>query len=583
MRDKYNWAHIINLLLYFLQGVFVLVIGYNYTDVSHRILFLIGMYWVVTFFVICLLHVGEGVGDYAFGVGLAICSCALGLFSVYVVSSVMILLALYIAQIPCSLILAELRLLRTVCIIQIFGLVLIYLQTMFKVNDYFELWMVVVLSLILILTAWVSDNFLKYLIERENLSAEYEQSMDGMRDLAEIMCDEARAATRSKSEFLSSMSHEIRTPINSVIGMNEMILRECKDPQIFEYARNVEQASNMLLAIINDILDFSKIESGKMKIIPVEYELSSILGDLDSMIRTRIENKGIEFNVNVDERTPEYLFGDEVRIRQIAMNLLTNAEKYTYEGSVSLNVNTKDSENEKETILCIEVKDTGRGIKEKDMGNLFDAFKRVDEMKNRSIEGTGLGLAITNSFVQLMDGKLEVESEYGIGSTFRVELPQPIVKEGEIGDIRERFKKASEKKQVYTESFVAPDARILVVDDNKMNIMVVQHLLKTTKVMVDTISSGKAAITRLEKINYDAVFLDHMMPELDGVETLNIIRSKNLAVGTPFIALTANAISGAKDMYIRYGFNDYLSKPISGVDLERMLIKWLPKEKVTIK
>lgn len=437
-------------------------------------------------------------------------------------------------------------------------------------------------SLIIIpFVCWICINLINLLKNNERQKYNQEKSMDNVMKVLELKCYEAREATKSKSDFLANMSHEIRTPINSVLGMNEMILRETNEAQIREYAINVENSGKMLLSLINDILDFSKIESGKMNLVLVKYSLSSLLNDVCNMIMSRVKEKNLVFVTNVAEDIPENLYGDEVRIKQIITNILTNAVKYTETGTVTLKVtHTKGDFNN--VTLNFEVTDTGKGIRPEDKDKLFESFKRVDEVRNRNIEGTGLGLAITNRLITLMEGSVSVESEYGKGSTFYVSIPQKATRAEKIGNFKEKFKANNASKTTYKESFTAPNANVLIVDDVRVNIMVAKSLLKQTKLKTDTATSGEMAIAKLKEKQYDIVLLDHMMPGMDGIETLKIIRDEQIAEGVVFIALTANAVSGAQQMYLDAGFDDYLSKPISGKELEKMMIKWLPSEKVEL-
>lgn len=425
---------------------------------------------------------------------------------------------------------------------------------------------------------WMCISILSSIDQRDRINKEQEKSLDDMLKVIEVKCDEAREATKSKSDFLSNMSHEIRTPLNSVLGMNELILRETNDSNIREYANNVETSGRLLLSLINDILDFSKIESGKMDIIPVKYQLSSLINDTVNMLSKRFEEKGLELEIKINKDIPNGLKGDEVRIRQILTNIMTNALKYTDKGYVTLTADyEKTSDNS--IILILSVKDTGRGIKPEDKEKLFMSFSRVDQKKNRNIEGTGLGLSITNSLINAMKGKISVESLYGSGSVFTVRIPQPVVDTTPIGDFSSQIEERSEGRR-YHESFTAPDAKVLVTDDNKANLLVAKGLMKNTLIQVDTAVNGIECIEKLRKSRYDVLLLDHMMPEMDGIETLNIIREEGLADGMPVVALTANAISGAREMYIEHGFTDYLSKPIAGKNLEKMLVKLLPPELV---
>ena len=393
----------------------------------------------------------------------------------------------------------------------------------------------------------------------------------------------AKAANVAKSQFLSNMSHEIRTPINAIMGMDEMILREAKDPTIREYAENIRTASASLLGLVNDILDFSKIEAGKMEIIPVEYELSSVLNDLVNMVRTRAEKKGLSLHVEASPELPTLLFGDDIRIKQVATNILTNAVKYTEKGGVTIRVTFEKTDGQK-ILLRFAIKDTGIGIKPEDMKKLYNAFERIEEARNRTIEGTGLGMNITKRLLELMDSRLEVESVYGEGSTFAFTVEQRVVNWSPIGDFEQAYKRTISQHHAYHECFTAPEAEVLVVDDTKMNLTVMKGLLKATKVKVDEAESGQEALTLTEKKKYDVIFLDHRMPGMDGVETLSSLRmqlhGKNSE--TPVICLTANAVSGAREWYLERGFNDYLTKPVDGGQLEAMLIKYLPPERVTL-
>lgn len=394
--------------------------------------------------------------------------------------------------------------------------------------------------------------------------------------------DEADRANQAKSEFLANMSHEIRTPLNAVLGMDEMILREVPaDSQVRTYAWNIKSASENLLSIINDILDFSKIESGKMEIVEANYYLSSVLNDVFNMMRFKAEQKNLEFKIEVDETVPDKMFGDEVRIRQVIVNILNNAVKYTQQGSVTFKVGWKKV-NDENAIMEFSAIDTGIGIKEEDLPKLFSKFQRLDLKKNRTVEGTGLGLSITLRLVKMMHGELKVDSVYGEGSTFKITLPQKIESYEAIGDFRERAEKFIHQQKNYQESFIAPDAEILVVDDSDMNLFVVENLLKKTQVKLTRSMSGKDCLEKIAEKHFDVIFLDHMMPEMDGIETLE--RAKVLedskCKDTPIIALTANAISGVREMFLSKGFTDYISKPVSGKDLEQALQKYLPPEKI---
>ena len=393
----------------------------------------------------------------------------------------------------------------------------------------------------------------------------------------------AESASEAKSSFLSNMSHEIRTPVNAILGMNEMILRECGDEAVIEYSENIKSAGNSLLGLINDILDFSKIEAGKIEIIPVDYDLSSVINDLVNMIHTRAVNKGLELKLDIDRNIPKCLHGDEVRIKQIITNILTNAVKYTEEGSVTFSMGYEDVPgSEDEMLLKVKITDTGIGIKEDDLKKLFSKFERIDEERIRNIEGTGLGMNITKSLLDIMGSSLNVESKYGKGSCFSFELIQKVVSREPLGDYEEAFRQHLKNQSKYREKFTADTARILVVDDNPMNLVVFKNLVKQTLVCVDTANDGNEAIVLASENSYDILFLDHLMPGKDGIETLHDIKENASGpnINTPAVCLTANAVSGAREIYMEAGFDDYLTKPIDTVQLEEMMLRLLPDGKV---
>ncbi len=381
-------------------------------------------------------------------------------------------------------------------------------------------------------------------------------------------------ANRAKSNFLANMSHEIRTPMNAIIGMDEMILRECEDEKIRRYATDIQSAGRTLLSIINDILDLSKIESGKMELVPVRYEFASVLNDIVNMTMNKAVDKGLAYALFVDPDIPSALYGDEIRIRQIILNITNNAIKYTSEGSINVQLHF-DRERK---MLQLRVEDTGMGIRDEDKERLFTSFQRLDETKNRNIEGTGLGLNITRKLAELMDGEIRVESQYGKGSVFEVEVHQDIADETPIGNYAERLETARKEAQSYRPKIVAPKARVLIVDDNEMNLDVITGLMGETGMKIRTALSGYECIELLKKEHFDLVLLDQMMPVMSGSRALKEIREQHLADDTPVIALTADAIAGAKENYLREGFSDYLSKPVLYADLEKMLLKHIPKE-----
>jgi signal transduction histidine kinase/ActR/RegA family two-component response regulator len=399
--------------------------------------------------------------------------------------------------------------------------------------------------------------------------------------LAEENRKAAVRANEAKSEFLANMSHEIRTPLNAIIGMNEMVMREEISPQAEEYSQNIYNAGQTLLAIINDILDFSKIESGKMEIVPVTYELSSVLNDVINMVTKKVNDKGLQFNTEISSSIPYQLFGDEVRIRQVVLNIVNNAVKYTQEGSVTLIVDWEWID-EVKIMLKLSVRDTGIGIKEEDLQKLFKGFQRVDLVNNRNIEGTGLGLAITKRLVAQMEGEINVDSVYGEGSTFTVSLPQVVMDDKPMGDFAAAYQKMHKTRDEQTETFTAPGARMLIVDDNRVNLTVAKGLLKNTEIQVDTVESGAEALEKVRTEHYHIILLDHMMPEMNGLDTLKNMRNQeeNMSKDAAVVALTANAISGSREMYMAAGFDDYLSKPIDRVKYIELIQKYLPRDMV---
>ena len=399
------------------------------------------------------------------------------------------------------------------------------------------------------------------------------------------MSARAIAANEAKSAFLSNMSHEIRTPINAVMGMNEMILRKSDDPEILAYSENIKTAGGTLLGIINDILDISKIESGKIDIIPVEYDTFKIIYNLVNMIKTRAEAKNLDLRVDIDSSLPGVLYGDEVRIKQVITNILTNAVKYTDRGFVTFQIKCEERLPESDkVVLRVAVIDTGIGIREEDMDRLFSKFERVDEIRNRNIEGTGLGLSITKNLLEMMGSELHVESVYGEGSTFWFLLEQDVVSWDELGDYPELHRSYTISRNSYKERLKAPDARILIVDDYPLNLDVIKGLLERTLITVDTARNGTQGLKLTDENKYDVIFLDHMMPGKDGIETLHELRSSygNPNSKVPAICLTANAVAGAREGYIAEGFDDYLTKPVDSERLEELLIKYLPKEKIKV-
>ena len=404
--------------------------------------------------------------------------------------------------------------------------------------------------------------------------------MAGMKTVKEIrMVNQERnfalAVSASKSQFLASMSHEIRTPINTIMGMNEMILRESNEENTREYAGNIQSASEMLLGLINDVLDLSKIEAGKMQIVESEYSTATMLKSVLLGIEVRAGQKQLEVKKDIDEELPSVLNGDEIRIKQILNNLLSNAVKYTENGSVTLTAKGKRAENR--FFLQLAVSDTGMGIAKEDIERLFDTFVRLDLKKNQNIEGTGLGLSITKQLVENMGGSITVTSEVGKGSCFTVEIPQTIIDETAMGSLESKNVNATTEAESPVKTFKAPDAKVLVVDDNKMNLKVIGNLLKRTEMQVDFANDGNQCLEMTKEKKYDIILMDHMMPEPDGVETLHLLRAdqENRNLETPVIVLTANALGDVEEQYLEEGFDGYLSKPIDVDKMEKTLSKYV--------
>jgi len=445
-----------------------------------------------------------------------------------------------------------------------------FTQTQVNENPMFTLFLFFVLPRCLVYIAYVfiCNNIFTIVsesIERAKLADELAKAKD-----------EADKANQAKTRFLARMSHEIRTPINAVIGMNEMIIRESEEDNIKKYASDVKDSSNVLLNIINEILDASKIESGMMELAPARYKLDSFLNDLYNMINLRAANKGLALEFHIDPKLPSEYFGDDRCIRQVLTNLLTNAVKYTNEGKVTLSL-SGTVQGDTATLRYV-VKDTGIGFKPEDIENIYGEFKRFDLSRNRNVEGSGLGMNIVQSFLKLMGSELKIESEYEKGSEFSFVIEQEITNAEPIGDYKKNIEKMA-AKEADSIKFIAPTAKILVVDDNIMNLKVFSKLISHVEAGITEVDSGKKCLELLKDNHYDIIFLDHMMPEMDGIETLHHIKDEKLAVGTPIIMLTANAIAGDREMYLEEGFDDFISKPVMPKALDEMLIEYL-KDKV---
>lgn len=428
----------------------------------------------------------------------------------------------------------------------------------------------------LILLSFMASSLSMLIVFLTMETPDYRALVNNMREL-ELARQAADDANRYKQAFLANMSHEIRTPINAILGMDEMILRECTNSEVCDYAMDIETAGKNLLSIINDILDMTKIESGKMEIVCGEYELSSLINDSCTVVSLLLSKKGLDFSLVNDRHIPDKLYGDEVRIRQILTNILTNAIKYTDEGSVSLSIDW-DRIDDGNMILKFAVSDTGMGISEESQKYIFDDFQRVEGESVHHIEGTGLGLPITKKLVEMMDGRISVESVVGEGSTFVIELPQRILSDAPMGDYSDKYNKSRDNNMANHVPIKADDCTILVVDDLEVNLKVLKGFLKNTGIMVDCATSGVQCISMASSKKYDIILLDHMMPNMSGVETFRELRKleNNPNLDTPVIMLTANAVVGAKDEYLEQGFDGYLSKPVRSEKLEKMLIDMLP-------
>lgn len=405
------------------------------------------------------------------------------------------------------------------------------------------------------------------------------QSYERERERTLAQKEEIEKIVKSKDAFFANMSHEIRTPINTIIGLNEMILREDISDEVAEDAIRVKNAGKILLNLINDILDFSQIESDHMTIVPMRYQTKEMLDDVVGMLQVRMAEKNLTFNIDIDSDLPSSMFGDEMRIKQILINILTNAVKYTQEGSVTLTVQGEALENARER-LTISVSDTGIGIKKEDLESLYDYFKRIDREKNRKIEGSGLGLAITKQLVNMMGGTITVDSIYRKGSVFTVTLEQPVIDAKPIGNVNYLRQLQSKERKHYKQSFEAPMAKILVVDDNETNLMVITKLLRATKVQIDTARNGEECLEMAKNKMYHVIMMDSMMPVMDGQAALKAIRrqeSRRLRQ-TPVIVITANASAADRQKYYELGFNGYVAKPIDGSLLEAEILKCLPEE-----
>lgn len=573
MNDNYHAGRLITLTLYMGAGILSTgscIIAKLYGGVISVVLFT----WLVGFFLLLFLNERRGVKPYAYCMVYNTLLAALTVGYCFTFhNSYLILFGFFVECMSCILFL-ELKACNHMLAINMCMLVFFTFYPKTSLEKYQRVSEAIATAAVYVVCTWIAAVLIKLVQKRDRRNNEQAQSLDDLLAVVESKCDDAQNANRAKSDFLARMSHEIRTPINAVLGLDTMILRESREAHVKNYAMDIQNEGQILLSLINDILDLSKIESGKLEISPAEYELSSLLNDVYNMVYFKAVEKELELKFNIDENLPTNLFGDDVRIRQILVNILSNAVKYTEQGSVTLSVNGDMDDNA--VILSFSISDTGIGIKKEDLGRLFSEYERIEDVRTRYIEGTGLGMSITMRLLDMMDSKLLVESEYGVGSTFSFDIRQPVMSLEPIGNLEERIKNKTVSYE-YAASFTAPEKKVLVVDDNAVNRKVFMNLLKETKINITEAEDGYKCLELVKKDKYDIIFLDHMMPGIDGIETLKEIRAMKACINadTPIIALTANAVSGAREMYLAEGFDDFMTKPIKPDRLESMICEKL--------
>lgn len=549
---------------YTLACLLVIIIGLAQKTISPAIAIGFGFYAVLT---ISLLFVFPRLpwGEWGFKVGQCLLFTAVNFFVSIAFDSAQVYVYCHFINTVISFVFIDPKLSKLQMSVSTFALAIMTAVLVLFVRSTQSLIEFIFGAVVTFVMAWVAIAMGTMIRFQHRHMTEQERSLDDLLKVVEAKCTDARAATRSKTRFLANMSHEIRTPINSIIGMSEMILRESRESDIRGYASDVDSAAQSLLSIINDILDITKIEEGKIEITPVEYRLQRLIAEVHNLVRFRALSKDLTLDVIVDEDLPSVLRGDDMRLKQILVNLLTNAIKYTHKGGVTFTVERAGIDG-----IRFIIKDTGIGIKPENINNLFNAFYRVDDKANRTIEGTGLGLSITRSILERMGSKLSVRSVYGRGSEFSFKVKLEAVDITPVGKVSLSLDDITDNTD-YT--FIAPDAHLLIVDDNEMNRRVMRQLLKRTKVNISEASSGIGAIKETKNHRFDIIFMDHMMPGMDGIQAFHMIREDitNPCFDTPVVALTANAVIGAKEMYFNEGFDSFLPKPVDSKRLEKLV------------
>lgn len=561
-------SRVINVVIYVLMIVLLLVFGFIERRGQGAVLAYAVITWIIGFIGL-LAAMPKDVNPKYFATLNTLAELFLGLFAAEYFDNQKILPMIMMLQWLVGIMVVQKLFMRFLAVAQIsFLLIINYFPLLLGYKSVYSHVEIVLHCLFIGTANWISRHIIESFVQAYDELEEQRMSMDEVFKLLKEKNIEAQKATKSKTAFLSNMSHEIRTPINSIIGMNEMILRSSGEKETLEYANTIKSASQMLLALVNDTLDFSKIESGKMELVETKYDLSSVIHDIYSIFNIKMDEKGLAFQVEVDPDLPIGLIGDNVRLRQVITNLMTNALKYTDAGTIYLKIHRCQNLSSHTVKLRISVEDTGTGIAKEDLSRLKEKFVRLNLERNNDIEGTGLGISIVNGYLELMNSALQIESEPGVGSKFYFDIVQGVYDFTPIGEFANY--NIFSKKDVYVQSFIAPDARLLVVDDNQANLKVFEGLLKGLQCHIDTALNGEKAIKNASKTKYDLIFMDHMMPVMDGVMTFHNIRQLcEINKDTPVFVLTANAVAGAEQEYMNEGFTGYLTKPIVPQKLEK--------------